>query len=175
MYILAQAIGFCATAILLTYTLCNVSRRTIMICNVIINTLWAVHYLILEAYTGAFCSFFTATMVLACSFKGKNKLFQGIWVPVIFNIGFIIIEIFTWAGIPTLIQMAGNILLVIAMWCDREIEIKALFIPVGMLWFVYNVIYFSWIGLICQALAVSFNVFFVTRYYLRSKKNALTK
>lgn len=172
MYLLAQAIGLCATAILLTYTLCTVSRKTIMVCNVIINTLWAVHYLILEAYTGAFCSFFTALMVLACSFKGKNKLFRGLAVPVFFNLCFIAIEIFTWAGLPTLIQMAGNILLVIAMWSDREIDIKALFIPVGVLWFIYNFIYFSWIGLICQALAVSFNVFFVTRYFVRKKKNA---
>ena len=175
MYILAQTIGFCATAILLTYTLCNVSRKTIMVCNVIINTLWAIHYLILEAYTGAFCSLFTASMVLACSFKGKNKLFTGIWIPVFFNICFIVIEIFTWAGFPTLIQMAGNAILVIAMWCDKEIEIKALFIPVGILWFIYNFIYFSWIGLICQTLAVSFNVFFVTRYYLRHKKKAALK
>ena len=65
MYLIAQALGFVATAILLTYTLCNVSRKTIMICNIIINSLWAVHYLILDAYTGAFCSFFTAVMVFA--------------------------------------------------------------------------------------------------------------
>ncbi len=171
MYWLAQGIGFCATAILLTYTLCTVSRKTIMICNIIINSLWAVHYLILGAYTGAFCSFFTALMVFCCSFKGKNKLFSGLFIPIVFNIGFIILEIFTWVAIPTLIQMAGNIILVFAMWSDREIDIKALFIPVGVLWFIYNLIYFSWIGLICQALAVSFNVFFVVRYFIRKNKS----
>lgn len=170
MYILAQCIGFVATAILLTYTLLTVSRRTIMLCNIAMDVLWTVHYLILEAYTGAFCSLFTGLMVLACAFKGKNKFFTGPWVPILFNIGFIIIEIFTWAGYPTLIQMAGNILLVFAMWSDREIDIKLLFIPVGVLWFIYNYIYFSWIGLICQALAVTFNVIFVTRYFLNKKK-----
>ena len=112
MYILAQCIGFVATAILLTYTLMTVSRRTIMLCNIAMDVLWTVHYLILGAYTGAFCSLFTGLMVLACAFKGKNKFFTGPWVPILFNIGFIIIEIFTWAGYPTLIQMAGNILLV---------------------------------------------------------------
>jgi len=170
MYLLAQFFGFCATAILLTYTLCTVSRKTIMVCNIVLNSLWAVHYLLLEAYTGAFCSFFTALMVLGCSFKGKNKLFTGIWIPLFFNFGFIVIEIFTWAGLPTLIQMAGNFLLVIAMWKDREIDIKALFIPVGILWFIYNFIYFSWVGLVCQFLAVSFNVFFVVRYCIRKRK-----
>lgn len=174
MYMLAQFIGLCATAILLTYTVCNVSRRTIMICNMIINTLWAVHYLMLGAYTGAFCSFFTTVMVMASSLKGRNRLFRGCWVPLLFNLGFIVIELLTWAGVPTLIQMVGNIILVIAMWCDREIEIKALFIPVGILWFVYNFIHFSWIGLICQALAVSFNVFFVVRYMLRGKGTMTT-
>ena len=172
MYYLAQAIGFCATAILLTYTLIKVSRKTIMICNVIINTLWAVHYLILEAYTGAFCSLFTAFMVFVCAFKGKNRFFRTLAVPVIFNVLFIVIEIFTWAGFPTVLQMAGNILLVIAMWSDQEITIKGLFIPVGVLWFIYNFIYFSWIGVICQTLAVSFNVFYTVRYFLRKKREA---
>ena len=170
MYILAQCIGFCATAILLTYTLMTVSRKTIIVCNIFINSLWALHYLILKAYTGAFCSFFTALMVVACAFKGRNAFSKGPWIPLLFNLAFIVIEIFTWAGAPTLIQMAGNFLLVMAMWSDKEIEIKTLFIPVGILWFVYNLIYVSWIGMICQALAVSFNVIFVTRYFLARKK-----
>ena len=170
MYYLAQAIGFCATAILLTYTLMTVSRRTIMICNILINSFWGIHYLLLEAYTGAFCSFLTAFMVVACSFKGKNRLFKGLWIPILFNLAFLVIEIFTWAGYPTLIQMAGNFLLFLAMWSDREIEIKMLFIPVGILWFIYNFIYFSWIGVICQALAVTFNVIYVTKYFIRKKK-----
>ena len=170
MYILAQIIGFIATAILLTYTLCTVSRRTIMICNIIINALWAVHYLLLDAYTGAFCSFFTVLMVVASSFKGRNKLFKGLFVPILFGIGYVLLSIFTWVGIPSLIQIVGNFLLVTAMWCDEEISIKGLFIPVGILWFIYNFIYFSWIGLICQALAVSFNVFYVVRYLIRKKK-----
>ena len=173
MYLFAQIIGFCATAILLTYTLCTVGRKTIMTCGAIVNALWAVHYLLLDAYTGAFCSFFTAFMIWICSFKGKNAFFRGLWVPIIFNISFIVIEIFTWAGFSTLIQMAGNILLVIALWSDREISIKALCIPVGILWFIYNFIFFSWMGLICQALAVSFNVIYVARYVLRNRKASL--
>lgn len=170
MYYLAQAIGFCATAILLTYTLMTVSRRTIMICNILINSFWGIHYLLLGAYTGAFCSFFTAFMVVACTFKGKNALFRGPWIPILFNAAFLVIEIVTWAGIPTVIQMAGNFLLFMAMWSDREIEIKMLFIPVGILWLIYNIIYVTWIGIICQTLAVMFNVIFVTKYFIRKKR-----
>jgi len=172
MYILAQILGFGATAILLTYTLIKVERKTILVCNVIINTLWALHYLILGAYTGCFCSFFTALMVFVCSFKGKSRFFKTLAVPIIFNILFVIIEIFTFAGFPTVLQMLGNFILVIAMWSDKEITIKALFIPVGILWFIYNYIYFSWIGLICQALAVSFNVFYSVKYLIKNKKSA---
>jgi hypothetical protein len=169
MFILAQVLGFIATAILLTYTLIRVERKSILICNIIINSLWALHYLILDAYTGAFCSFFTAFMELLCMFKGKNRFFQSYAVPILFQIFFIVIELFTFAGVPTLIQMLGNILLVIAMWSENEITIKGLFIPIGVLWFVYNRMYASPVGMICQALAVSFNVFYVCKYYLRKK------
>lgn len=171
MYWLAQTFGFIATAIILTYTLCNVSRKMIMICNIILNNLWAIHYIILGAYTGAFCSFFTAFMFFCFSFKGKNAFFKGLWMPIIFNICFLAIEIFTWAGPSTVIQMVGNILLIVAMWAEKEIHIKALCIPVGILWCVYNYIFFSWMGLVGQMLAVSCNIIFVIRYLVRKKQN----
>lgn len=164
MYITAQVLGIFATVILLGYTLVKVDRKRIIVYNIIINILWALHYFILKAYTGAFCSLFTALMVYISSFKGKNKFFETAAVPVIFSIMYVIIEMFTWSGMPTVIQMAGNIILTIAMWSDEEKRIKALFIPVGILWFIYNYIYFSPIGLIGQALAVSFNVFYLVRH-----------
>ena len=163
MYIIAQILGIIATVILLGYTLVKVDRRKILVFNIIINLLWAVHYLILKAYTGSFCSLFTALMVYISSFKGRNAFFKTLAVPIIFSILYIIIEVLTWAGISTVIQMVGNILLTIAMWSDEEKRIKALFIPVGILWFMYNYIYFSPIGLIGQALAVSFNVFYLIK------------
>lgn len=170
MYVLAQVIGFAATAILLTYTLMYVSRKTIMICNIIINLLWAVHYFLLEAYTGCFCSIFTSIMVVCCAFKGTNPFFKGPWVPILFNVLFLLIEGATFAGLPTVIQIIGNFILVMAMWSDEEVQIKALFIPVGVLWLVYNLMYVSWIGIICQTLAVTFNILFMMRYFRRKKQ-----
>ena len=169
-YVIAQIIGILGMVMnIVSYQ--AKKQRNIILIQFFGCSLFAVNMFMLGAYTGAFCSFFTALMVFCCSFKGKNKLFSGLFIPIVFNIGFIILEIFTWVAIPTLIQMAGNIILVFAMWSDREIDIKALFIPVGVLWFIYNLIYFSWIGLICQALAVSFNVFFVVRYFIRKNKS----
>ena len=170
MFILAQALGFVATAILLTYTLMKVSRKTIVVCLVIINALWGIHYLLLEAYTGAFCQMFTAAVVFVCYFKGKNRFFSSPAVPIIANALFIVIEIFTWAGYPTVIQAVGNFVFVLATWSDREITIKSLFIPLGLLWLWYNLIYMTWIGIICQVLAVSFNVIYVTKYLIQKKR-----
>ena len=169
-YLIAQIVGFTATAIYLTYTLCKVNRSTIMICSIIINLLWATHYLILGAYTGAFCRIFTTFMVVICSFKGKNVFFKGPVIPIFFNICYIIIGIFTWAGISTVIQMIGNFILTISMWLDSEINIKTLFIPIGILWLIYNCIFFTWIGVISQSLAILFNVIYLIKYIVNKKK-----
>ena len=169
-YIIALVIGAIATAILLTYTLMRVSRKTILVCLVIINTLWGVHYFMLEAYTGAFCQLFTALVVLICTFKGKNKFFSGLAVPIIINMIYLMIAAFTWDGFPTVVQIVGNFIFVLATWSDKELAIKALFIPLGLLWLLYNILCYSWIGIVCQVLAVTFNVVFVTKYLLQKRK-----
>ena len=169
-YIIALVIGAIATAILLTYTLMKVQRKTILICNVIINALWGIHYFMLGAYTGAFGQLFTSLVVLACACKGKNRFCSTLAIPLLANAVYLGIEILTWAGIPTVIQMVGNGIFVVAMWSDKEIAIKAWFIPLGCLWLAYNVLYFSWIGIVCQVLAVTFNVVFVTKYLLKKRK-----
>ena len=170
-FLIAQIVGFIATSIYLAYTLIKVSRKTIIVCSIIINLLWATHYLILGAYTGTFCRIFTAFMVLICAYKGKNKLFKGPLIPIFFDVCYVIIGIVTWAGVSTIIQIIGNFILVIAMWIDSEINIKTLFIPIGVLWLIYNCIFFTWIGVISQGLAILFGVIYLIKYIVRKKKH----
>ena len=56
MFVAAQIAGGFAIAVLLAYSIVKVTSRTILFCNIVINLLWAVHYLLLGAYTGCACS-----------------------------------------------------------------------------------------------------------------------
>ena len=170
MYIAAQIIGFVAMCILLGYTLLKVDRRTILICAIIINVLWVTYYLLLGAYTGAFCSFLTAIMIFSSYFKGINRFLSTWTVPIIFNFLFLPVEIITYDGLPTIIQIVGNFFLIASMWCDKEIEIKALSVPVGILWFAYNAMYGGYTGMICHALSVVFNLVYIVKFFIIKKR-----
>lgn len=170
MYIAAQISGGLSIAILLVYTLVRVSRKTILICNILINLLWALHYLLLGAYTGAICSFICAFMVAVFFLKGRVKWLSGIYVPLFFAAVFIVFGIVTWNDIFSVIPIVGHMIIIVALWMDREIVIKTLYIFVAALWVVYNVAYFSYIGVIGQSLSFLFNIFYVAKYYCRQRK-----
>lgn len=63
MFVAAQIAGGFAIAVLLAYSIVKVTSRTILFCNIVINLLWAVHYLLLGAYTGCACSLLFTLMV----------------------------------------------------------------------------------------------------------------
>lgn len=169
MYILAQVLGVIATVILLGYTLMRVERKTILICAIVINILWTVHFLLLGAYTGSFCALLTALMVFCSYFKGRNRFFKTMAVPILFNIFFIIVEIVTFDGLPTIVQMLANVLLIASMWCDDEIGIKSMSIPVAALLIVYNLMYKGWSGAFCHTLSLLFCVFYVCKFYYKKR------
>ncbi len=171
MFIAAQILGGLSIAILLGYSVLKVSRKVILVCNMLINLLWAAHYFLLGANTGALCSLLCVAMTFVFYFKDTVKWLGKLYVPILFGVAFAVFGIVTWENWFSIIPVVGNILLVIAMWLDKEIVIKATCIPVAALWVVYNSIYFSYIGAIGQSLSFVAHVFYVAKYYLKKKKN----
>ncbi len=163
-----QAFAFCSTALLLASSLANLRRRTLLFCQVAINLLLGASYLLLEGYSGAFCSFLCAGMVLCFAFKEK---FRTLLVPVLFAAAYAAFAVFTWQGAASLLPAAGNILLVMAFWCDSEVAMKAWIALVAALWVIYNLCVGSYAGAVGQGLSFVFHVIYVVRHGKERKKN----
>ncbi len=170
MYVTAQVLGGLSIAILLGYTIVKVDRKTILICNVLINLLWAAHYFLLNAYTGGVCSSICATMVVVFFFKGRTKWLSRLYVPIFFVLIFVGFGVITWDGGFSVIPILGNVLVAAALWLDKEIVIKGIYTIVAVLWIVYNTAYFSYIGVIGQCLAFVFDVVYLCLYFYRARK-----
>ena len=164
-FIFLQLLAVAAISLLVWYTIRPVSRRAIMSFNIVINLLWAGHYMLLKAYSGAVCSVFCALMVWVFSYKGKRPFLSKLAVPLFFAIMFLAGGLLTWQGIGSLLPIMGNILLVIAMWRDREWTIKAICILVAALWVVYNWMNRSLIGGIGQTLSLIANLVYVATHH----------
>jgi hypothetical protein len=173
-YIISQILGGIATVIILTYTIIKVSGKTIIVCNFIINLLWSLHYYLLGADTGFWCSMLCSIMCIVFYLRYKVKFLRSFFCLFLFFMTFIIFGIITWDSYPSIIQIFGNILIVIALWFDNDKFTKFLFIFVGSLWIAYNLIYFSYIGIIAQILSVIFNLTYIIINivkYLKAKGN----
>lgn len=141
----------------------KVNRSIILICNVAINFLLAIHYFLLMDYTGAFCSGVTTFMVWVFYYKKYLKKYRVI-IPLLFISIFIGVGIMTWSDGWSIIPVIGNILLIIALWNDDENVIKLLFIVVGVLWIILNIHLKSIVNILGQILAVSSNILYFLRF-----------
>ena len=163
-FIISQLLAVTAIVLLLWYTIKPVSRHHIMLFNIAINLLWTVHYILLQAYSGAICSAFCALMVWIFSFKGKKRFLSRPIVPIFFVVFFLFGGLLTWTGAISIIPIVGNILLVAAMWQNREWTIKAICVLVAALWIVYNYMNQSPIGTVGQTLSFFANLFYVVTH-----------
>lgn len=170
--IIAQILMSFSILILLTYTVFKVSRRTILVCNMAINLLQAIHYFLMgpAGATGGACSLICVLMVLVFFFKGKNRFLSGLWIPTFFIVSFIAFGVLTFETPFSIIPIVGNTLLVIAFWWNTEVAIKGTCIVVAALWVVYNAILLSYVGLIGQVLSFILNTVYVSRYFYRKRK-----
>lgn len=168
-YWIAQGLSLLSTVILLTVSIAKVKRKTILLANIVINLLLCASYYLLKGYSGAVCSLICVAVVSVFYFKDKIR--KHIWVPILFCLAFIVFGILTWQNLSSVIPIIGNIILVIAFWCDREVTIKSLIAVVAALWIVYNIILKSYFGVAGQTLSFLFNIICVIRR-LRNKKTS---
>ena len=165
-YILSQILALISNVILLTYSVIKVKRSTILCCNVVINFLLAVHYFLLNDYTGTFCSGVTSFMVCVFYFKKYMRKYT-LLVPLLFVCVFVAIGVMTWNSMWSIIPVTGNILLVIALWNNNENVIKLIFIAVGLLWIILNIHLRSIVNVLGQTLAVASGLV----YFIRNRKS----
>ena len=158
MFIASQILVAISTVILITYSVMEVKRETILICNIAINLLLAFHYALLQSYTGAICTGIIALMVFTFYFKNKVCRNIQILMFIFFLFLLIISGILTWEDVWSAVSVIGNILLAVALWNNNEKIIKALFIIIGILWIALNIHLKSTVAIIGQILSVSSNV-----------------
>lgn len=166
-FIIAQIIGAIAIVLLIYSSAKKVGRKPLLIFNILINLLWAIHYIMLDARSGCACSVIAAIMVFASYFKGNNKFMSSPAVPVFFSIVFIVFGLITYQNPISIIPIVGNILVTVAFWNDKEYTIKSIFVVVAFMWVVYGGLIGSVISVIGQSMSFFTNLSYVIRHRKR--------
>ena len=170
MYILAQVLVFISIALLVYSSVRKLGRKVVVLFNVLINFFWGIHYLLLEAYSGAACAAICVVMITVFYFKGKTKFLSSIALPIVFAVVFIAFGLYTYQNIFSLLPIIGNVIMCFAFFSDTEIEIKTCFVIIAAILTAYNGIIGSLLGCLGQVLSLGSNIIFVVRYHLNKKK-----
>lgn len=134
--VVAQLIGFVA----LVFAMISYQMKTqkgIVLIQIVSCTFFALHFLMLEAYTGALLNLIAA--VRSVVFANKDKKWgKSNWWIVLFSIISIVAVAFSWEGYMSIMPMAGMVLTSIAWGIEKASLVRLISFPSSPLWIIYN-------------------------------------
>ncbi len=165
--LLAQIIGFGGTALTIIAYQQN-KRKRILGCTVISAALFAIHYIILGAYTGAIMNILAGTRSLVFMNNTKKWAKSKIWV-VVFMVIYTIACIATWDKWYSVLPLIAMLLTTISNWFQSEKKIRFLTFPSSPCWLVYNILNASYAGIITEIFVMSSLIIAIIRFDLKKQ------
>lgn len=162
----ANIFGFSAIfVVILMYQFKN--RKTILWLMVLYSALWCCHFGVLGLMTPVAMNLLNAARSFVFNFRDR-KWCQSNLIPTAFLIASLIIVIFTWDSMWSILPCIGTSFATVANWQKDTKKLKILTIPVCCSWFIYNTVSHSWAGMCNEALA--FCSIIVSLYKIRKAK-----
>lgn len=146
---LIQIIGLIAT-ILVAITYIKNSRFTMLWLQFSASIMFAAHYWLLGAVTGALLSLLVAVRCLVYWKWDKNKI-----LIVAFMVAFGASGIVTWQNNYSILPVLGSALFSLAFWVQSPKNIRLLSIIPSLLWGIYGILTGSWGGIATEILCLS--------------------
>ena len=165
---IAQIIGFIA----LIFAMVSYQMKTqkgIVLIQIVSCAFFAVHFLMLDAFTGALLNLIGA--VRSVVFANKDKKWgKSNWWIVVFSIISVVAIAFTWEGYISLLPMAGMVLTSIAWGIEKASLVRLISFPSSPLWIIYNLSSRSTAGVLTEVFVMVSIITAMIRLDLPKKK-----
>ncbi len=150
-FIISQAIGFIAAALLL-FSYQQRTHKRIVAMQACSGFLFAVQYLLLGAFEGLAGNIVGFARCIAYYFRGKSKFSDSILCPSVFAILACAGGILTYKNPISLLPMIAMIISSFVIWSNKTQKLRALTLPTSAMWLVYNIINYSYSGTVTEIL-----------------------
>lgn len=134
----AQIIGFLA---MLSAIICfqQKSRRKIMVWQLIVCTLWTLHFVILAVPTGLAINALQVVRAIIFSKKESAKWAnRNVWLYVFIALT-VLLGILTWEGPLSILPVIGTSFSTVSLWMKKPFTIRLLTFPVSITWGIYDI------------------------------------
>ncbi len=173
--LIAQLVGFAALIFLLRSFSIN-KRKKILFFMVISQLIFAIHYFLLSAYTGAALSLISSLRAYIFGHKKKLRIEGKVYVPFTFILIILLSGIITWQGYESLLIVIALIIEVVALWSNKERKIRFLLLLTAPFWFLYNYLVNSYPGMITSSIIFTSLFIAILKFdvlpYLKKLKNS---
>lgn len=153
MYLLAQGLGVIALIIAILSFQQNAQKK-IVTYQMISSVFFCVHFCMLDATLGGILN--GIGVFRAAIFRNRDTKWASnkIWF-FLFCALFIFAGAFSWAGPISLLPILSMILTTIAFWIKNPRIVRFVSLPASPLWFIYNLVYRSYPGMITELFVFS--------------------
>jgi hypothetical protein len=164
----AQLVGIAGICLLFATFQFN-NRRTILRIQIASGLVWAVHYLLLGALTGALMNgLLSGRNYFFEKYRGK-RIILWISLAVLLSAGLL-----SWKDWSSILPILGSSIGTIAMWQKKPTHIRLLMLAVPPLWFVYNAINGSFPGMLGDTVTFTSVLVGIYRFDIRRQPEPAT-
>jgi hypothetical protein len=142
-------------------------RKKIVACLLVSCTLISAHFMLLGHWTAA-CLGIIAAIRFTTSIFSTSKKLMGVFI-----FATIMISIFTYEGLLSILGCTGGIFGTVASFCKEDKLLRQLMLIGTSLWIVHNFLAGSPGAVLMEAIFISSNIVGYFRFYIRPKSQAL--
>ena len=149
----AQLVGVVALIIIVISYQFN-KRKQVILFQFFSGIFFSIHFLMLGAVTGGVINIIGVVRAAIYYYKGKHPLTSSNFWPTAFSVISVLIAVFTWESILSLLPAAAFICTSIALWVQNPKMTRSFCLSSSLLFIVYNFVSASYSGVITELIAI---------------------
>ncbi len=150
-------------------------KKTILIFQALTGLFFCIHFGMLAWFdnrntiTGMTLNVISMSRGFVFNFRHKKWGNFFLW-PWFFSLLTILIAIFTWDGLLSLLPTASMVLSCFALWVNHTPLVRKLTLPSSLLWMIYNAYNHSFAGVSTEIFVTTSILLAIYRFEIRKKK-----
>lgn len=144
-------------------------HKQIVLCKMVSETLFAIQYFLLGAFTGAWMDLISGLRNFLF-YKFVEKKRSTLPVILIFSLFILMIGVLTWAGPISLLPLIAKLLTTVSYGMKKERLLRFITLPSCLFWIAYNSLVGGWEAMIADMLSLGSILIAIYKFDLRRPK-----
>lgn len=145
------------------------TREKMLFCLIFDGLFYFIQYILLKAYTGAFTNLISLIRAILFNKKGTNDFFRKNYILYIILLLYVIIGIFTYNGVISLLPTIATIIYTVTLWQDAANVIRYGSVMMFTMWLIYNIIVGAYASAIVEGVLLIGTIISIIKFDIMNK------